>query len=441
MFGKQFFPTPEDLAFEMCDKALIQVNENVLDPSAGKGDLLLAAQKYEPTCTTYYSEIDSQLALLCDAISLSIGTDTMQLTFEQLVGIQVVLMNPPFRHAREHILHIWSIAAPGTRIVALRNADNITNDVRSEKELQVLIDTYGESTSVGSRFINSERSTPVKVEMIYLLKPEAEKSDYDGYEDYFSMEEEELHSDESGLPMQKNEIFEIVSRYVSALKAYDKLYDQAEIVNSYANVFSNTRIKVILSDDDKTKSINAYKEELQFAAWQSVFRKMNMDKYLTEKLRSETKHYHDNRFMIEGWKTNDSYLVGKKFIFPYLVESKWSNNNEMTYVVSSHNQSTIGELIRFLDYFTGYIAPVATEEELKAHHGRNPHERPYNFIGDWITQHNASFGKWYDFYGYFEAKGFKKGTMHFRWKDENLWARFNQHICKIKGFVLPEIIK
>lgn len=36
---------------------------------------------------------------------------------------------------------------------------------------------------------------------------------------------------------------------------------------------------------------------------------------------------------------------------------------------------------------------------------------------------------------------FKKGTGHFKFKDENVWALFNQNIARIKGFPLPESIK
>jgi hypothetical protein len=42
--------------------------------------------------------------------------------------------------------------------------------------------------------------------------------------------------------------------------------------------------------------------------------------------------------------------------------------------------------------------------------------------------------------GFFEFKGFKKGTMHLKFKNRDTWARLNQRYAKIKGQVLPEKI-
>src|SRR5690606_27361552 len=44
-----------------------------------------------------------------------------------------------------------------------------------------------------------------------------------------------------------------------------------------------------------------------------------MDKALLEVFDNLTMHHHENRWNVEGWKTNSHYLVNKKFIKPYLV--------------------------------------------------------------------------------------------------------------------------
>jgi hypothetical protein len=481
MFGYQFYPTPPALALEMVLKANIQDGMHVCDPEAGKGDLLIAAKK-EANITTYYCEIDPQLALLTDAVADNfIMDDCLRLTASDLNVIDVILMNPPFKVARKHILHIWDIMPKGATLVALRNSSNANVRNKEEGQLAALISNYGSSEKKGSCFLDSQRKTSVEVDMIYLQKPANEKTSYDGFEDYFSKDEEELASEANGI-MRHNEIFDIVSRYVSAVKAYGELYDQAEIVNSYASRFSSIRLSVILAEGDKLSSINAYKIELQRSAWQSIFATMDMKKYLTNKLKQEidsfvtsqteipftmtniylmidmviqtqgqrmdrvaeelfdrlTKHYDENRWNVEGWKTNDSYLVGMKFIFPYLCEMSYKGNLTDKYTSSETN--TMHDLVLFLDYLTGYIVPPITEEEQK----RNPYRkegRPWNVLHEWFRGDDRQSGVWYNFYDYFEAKGFKKGTMHFRWKDKDQWARFNQHICKIKGFVLPEVIK
>lgn len=46
-------------------------------------------------------------------------------------------------------------------------------------------------------------------------------------------------------------------------------------------------------------------------------------------------------------------------------------------------------------------------------------------------------GEWYD-WGFFRFKAFKKGTVHFEFKDEEVWAAVNARYARIKGQVLPE---
>jgi hypothetical protein len=52
-------------------------------------------------------------------------------------------------------------------------------------------------------------------------------------------------------------------------------------------------------------------------------------------------------------------------------------------------------------------------------------------------QSRISFGEWFD-WTYFRVKAFKKGTMHFEFKDLELWGKFNQRIAKLKGYPLFE---
>lgn len=40
--------------------------------------------------------------------------------------------------------------------------------------------------------------------------------------------------------------------------------------------------------------------------------------------------------------------------------------------------------------------------------------------------------------GFFKIRGFKKGTMHFEFLDEEVWARFNMEVARIRGWQLPK---
>jgi hypothetical protein len=46
------------------------------------------------------------------------------------------------------------------------------------------------------------------------------------------------------------------------------------------------------------------------------------------------------------------------------------------------------------------------------------------------------WGQWYD-WGFFIIRGYKKGTMHFRFLEEKVWERFKRRVAEIKGWQLP----
>jgi hypothetical protein len=45
--------------------------------------------------------------------------------------------------------------------------------------------------------------------------------------------------------------------------------------------------------------------------------------------------------------------------------------------------------------------------------------------------------EWYE-WGFFRFRAYKKGTVHFEFLDEEVWAMVNARYARIKGQVLPE---
>jgi hypothetical protein len=140
---------------------------------------------------------------------------------------------------------------------------------------------------------------------------------------------------------------------------------------------------------------------------------------LVEAVDRFTKHTHENRYNVEGWKTNEGHLLAQKFIVPYMVEKGWSNKNSIRLRSSSYADN-IKDLIKVLCSLTGKNYDDFIDL--------------YHFLDD-----KSEFGKWMD-WGFFHIKGFKKGTLHLKFKDEKIWQRLNQQYAKIKGQVLPEKI-
>lgn len=451
MFNKDFYPTPENVISQMTWDLELS-GKVVLEPSAGKGDIVKFCQN--AGASVIACEKDE---ILKDLIPCKlIADDFLTVTSDQVSHIDYIIMNPPFSADEKHILHAWDIAPDGCQIVALCNWETIANSRYSYREQLVkLIKSYGNSENLGDVFSSAERKTGVEIGLIKLFKPKR-KSDAE-FDGFFMEEEEEVQF--NGL-QQYNFIRDVVGRYVGAIKIFDEQIESAKKMNALTGMFFKSDIALSMTDDKAVISREEYKKDLQKSAWNFIFDKMDMGKFTTQSLRDDinlfvekqtkipftmrniyhmiqivigtqgqrmdkallevfdklTQHYHDNRYSVEGWKTNSHYLINEKFIMPYIApKSKWSDRPD----INTRQADVIDDFVKALCYINGKDWT----------HGDR-------FYGNCPTE----WGTWTDF-GFFSVKLFKKGTGHFKFKDRDVWARFNQHIARIKGFPLPEAVK
>jgi len=146
-----------------------------------------------------------------------------------------------------------------------------------------------------------------------------------------------------------------------------------------------------------------------------------MDKALIEVFDSLTKYTHENRYELEGWKTNDTYLMNEKFIMPYMCrEDRWNTGSNKVNI--QHRTEVLDDLTKAICYLTG--TDYSAIPTLYSH----------------CDKIKAEYGQLFD-YCFFEVRCYKKGTAHFKFKDRDVWAMLNQHVARIKGYPLPESIK
>ncbi|WP_440998286.1 hypothetical protein, partial [Cysteiniphilum litorale] len=114
MFNKDFYPTPENLAHKMLDK--VDFNDYkikmILEPSAGKGDLIKAFESYRKTgyhsyyfkenCEIHAIEIVPELqAILKDDDIAVIDSDF--LAYSGTIHYDLILANFPFSDGDKHL--------------------------------------------------------------------------------------------------------------------------------------------------------------------------------------------------------------------------------------------------------------------------------------------------------------------------------------------------
>ncbi|WP_282638076.1 DUF4942 domain-containing protein [Sphingobacterium thalpophilum] len=455
MFNKDFYPTPRHVISQMLAPYEL-LGKTMLEPSSGKGDIIDYAKSRG--ANVLCCEINPDLATISSSKAKLIAKDFLTVTSDKISHVNVIAMNPPFSADEQHILHAWNIAPDGCEIVALCNWQTLANPFsKTRKELSAIISNYGYSENIGDLFSDAERVTGIDIGLIRLTKPATADS---GFEDYFTDEQDDPEKHENGL-MSYNAVREVVQRYVNAVKLYDQVLETAVKMNELTSHLAHVKDVVFTCTQDKVQvSRDDFAKELQKKSWGWIIGKMNLQKYSTRGLMDDinkfveqqknakftmkniylmldaivqtagqrmdkallevfdnlTMHYHENRWNVEGWKTNSHYLVNKKFIEPYIAPlSRWGSMD-----INSNRADRLDDLDKALCYITGQ--PWSNER------------RFYPCVD------RGNYGEWFD-WGFFEVKLFKKGTGHFKFKDENVWALFNQQIARIKGFPLPESVR
>jgi len=460
IFNKDFYPTPLEVIQRMIGVHDVS-NKIVLEPSSGSGAILDYLN--DLGCKTLACENSKELQVLtkkkCDVF---LSEDFLNVKKEEVSHIDFIIMNPPFSNGDKHILHAWDVAPDGCVILALCNYETIKNTyTRTRAELHAIIKDYGSSENLGNVFSGAERQTEVEVGYIQLFKPAKEGEDWG---DYFSMDEE-FEEQENGL-IQYNVVRDIVQRYVGACKLYNQVAENAVLMNSFVSELGVKSLSLSIKEDEKETTIELFKVELRKHCWSKVFSMMNMNKFLTSELKGEINKFvekqsnvpftmkniylmidmvvqthggrmervfveifdkliqrHDkNRYNLEGWKTNSAHMVNQKFILESVFKGDWSGGTvSMEY--GWRNVELVEDLVKALDYQEGttYI------KDIKNKNGHNGLRNNFMYI---------ETNEWID-YGHLEIKGFKKGTMHAKFKERDVWGRFNQIVAKSKGYELP----
>lgn len=498
--NSDLYPTPEATIKKMLQGINIK-NKIVLEPSAANGNIIDYLNK-KGAKNVLFCEIEKDLAEISKKKATFLTGDFLNVKKTDVSHIDLIVMNPPFSKDLEHILHALEIAPDGCEIISLCNAQTIENPYsKKRKELLKLVEIIGNYENYGNCFSDAERKTNIEIGYLYFKKPEDQyQTEFFGF-----IDEEDENKQDNGI-MQYNAIRDLVGRYIMAVKKFDQQEALNKESREITNGFFSNSIGFSAKDERGNEiSRESYKKELQKSGWQFIFNKMNLQKFTTSGVKEDinkqieqskenaftmkniyhvidmivqtsgqrmekallevfdklTKHYSDNRYNVEGWKTNSHYMLNQKFILGYLVEPLYHNKNLIDPKIGG-NFDKIEDFLKALCFLTGdnfedfktlyntlnthhfaYIGEGDNKKIVKS--SRNEikeyeitslkHQYPNEKIT--ITYEPKEFGKWLE-WAYFDIKCFKKGTIHFKFKDRELWGRFNQRIAKIKGYPLFE---
>lgn len=487
-FGIDFYPTPTDVVERMLMGVDI-AGKYVLEPSAGSGNIVDVLNQ-RAVKQVYACEIDPKLRKVLSGKCNILTDDFLTLTSEDVSHIDMIIMNPPFSRCEDHILHAYDIAPDGCHIISLCNNDMLRYlHTEKRKKIRELVTNYGSEESFGECFARAERNTDCTIGCINIYKP---RTGDDEFADFFFDESDDYErSDVQGI-MPYNAIRDIVNRYVGAVRRFDGVMEASKEINNLTKTFERTPIKfgAFWVGEKRSTEIdrNIFRKELQKAAWRQVFSQLDMDRYVTKSVREQINRFverqvnipftmnnifrtlemivatHGNRMEQtlvdafdticsfsadnstagEKWKTNSNYMINRRFIVPYMTEGeRWGYSNNYVELRSwGNNAEQINDVIRALCYITG-----------------TPFERTVR-LEQFVRDNSLEWGKWHDMKrvvaikneygqvvgsevltGFFRIRGYKKGTMHFEFIDEEVWAKFNQTVANIRGWHLPQNVR
>lgn len=173
----QFYPTPPELAERAFGLFRRKRFFRVLDPSAGRGDLLAPLKDchQQRNCRTDVIEIDPKHhPVLKDKGYRIVGFDFLK--HGSVACYTEIILNPPFAHGVAHVLKAWD-GAYDAEIVAILAAHSVRDALSvQERRLAALIAKHGTVEYIQGAFSDAERETDVEIALIWLDKRPALES-------------------------------------------------------------------------------------------------------------------------------------------------------------------------------------------------------------------------------------------------------------------------
>lgn len=464
MFDPEFFPTPP----EVITRILNRVSKNAryfLDPSAGKGDLAEAIQRLgrysgsskHVDCLERNPDL---AAILREKDFPVVGADW--LTYDGVSYYDALVLNPPFSNGDAHLLKAWDFLYNG-EIVCLLNSETLRNPYTERRQrLARLIADHGDVEELGACFAHAERPTDVEVSLVYLKK----EADDDRVELWTSDTPERPVEGEIGADPQWLAIVDTLGNMqhyydqanVHMFQAFQHLHKAALYLEANG-IYTGHYDKLVLTALDNVGSARAEFARLHRKdAWRAAFAKMDFHKWLDKQQTEQfirdieregvvpftkenikgtlhniyssrrklfemsvanvfdelTRYHKANHVHSEGWKSNDSYKVNKKLVFPWGCEfdDKYCKDFKLRW--SGSTMDIYNDLDRVLcvldgkDFTQCYTIETALRDA-------------FHTLGSYVTSpfDNTAISQ------YFHIRFFKKGTVHLVWRDEHLWQEFN----------------
>lgn len=465
----QFYPTPTNLAERMARMVDFTRVTTILEPSAGKGDMIKGIKRFfKDSPVIDCVETDNHLRAILKDNKLNVVGDDF-LSYRTYTQYDLIIMNPPFKDGEKHLLRALDMCKSGGQVCCLLNARTLKDpsNVYRQDLLRKLEEYDAKIEYIADAFHKAERRTGVEIALIYVDIP---KQKY-GFEFFSKMtastDYESIYTEQEHNELATNDIIgNVLKQYdnecrlgLDFLNQYDKIL--SIIPTAYG---SNKELIQVSIPSHKEKSKlsrqNLFLREMRYKYWSLLFQTKELSSLFTDDVRNELysnlesfKQYDftfsnikalqielsknlssniedailkqfekltythsmgcsKNVHYFNGWKTNDAYMINKKVIIPCygLFDSRF--NSWSLYEI----KDSLDELEKIFNYLDGgKTEGDSLQDVLYANSQR--------FQGETIE------------FKYFRVESKKKGTLHVFFKDLELLKKFNIFGANKKGWL------
>lgn len=129
MVGNEFYPTPKSLINKMLEGTDLSMVVSVLEPSAGKGDIVEVLKEREKNHGWKLDidciEMDRDLRSVLQGRSFRVVAGDF-LSYNTMKEYDLIIMNPPFSNGSSHLLKALDLQERnGGAVICLLNAETL----------------------------------------------------------------------------------------------------------------------------------------------------------------------------------------------------------------------------------------------------------------------------------------------------------------------------
>lgn len=476
----EFYPTPRTLLEKICEGVDWKHIQTVLEPSAGKGDIVdfvtEAADRY-PHYNRYLDidciEKDSTLQNTLRGKELRVVHDDF-LTYKTYKKYDLIIMNPPFSQGSAHLLKALDMQKDGGSILCILNAETIKNPYTNERKelVQKLEKLNAQIEYMENEFVSAERKTGVEIAVVKVTITEKERESF-FYDSLVSNEYSDV--DTTVTDLVEGDFFKaIVRRYRIEVEAGIKLINEYKALCPYilqdVKAEYNKPILELKTCNSSETSVNEYVKRVRAKYWRALFNNKKFSSKMTGKqvsdymseinklenyefsmynilqiynelskkvvkgiedtiieLFDELSHqyaYYDSSTNIHyynGWKTNKAWIINDKVILPwyYATKHNYYTRKDDLDVANWENIGKIRDLEKTLNYLDG--------------------GRTIDFDCGYALQQAQEQGISRNIHlKYFDVTFYKKGTIHITFTNKELLKKLNIFGSQQKGWLPHE---